>query len=186
MTKKAIVLAAILSMAATIAAEDPSEKGIPTSPLTIYSGGIGVGAFRSLNKDLQAEQEIFLKVSFENTVYFKENIGVFIDVDWFIPGNNYGADLGFDFIPVTGSFRPFIGAGVGAHYFDKTGKFGDNIGPSGTVHIGVALDLTNRVQMRIRVPYFVTADKANDQTIGAEIGFLFSGRFKNIKKLNYN
>lgn len=186
MTKKAFALAAILSMAATLWAEDPSEKGVPTSPLTIYSGGIGVGAFRSLNKELQAKQENFLKVSFQNTVYFKENMGVFIDIDWFCPGNNFGADLGFDIVPVTGSFRPFIGAGVGAHYFDKTGKFGDNIGPSGTVHIGIALDLTNRVQMRIRVPYHIAADKTNDQAIGAEIGFLFSGRFKNIKKLNYN
>ena len=185
--RKTIALAALLSMAAVTWAGDPSEKGVPTSPLRIYSGGICVGAVQALNKKLQDEQKNYLKVSFQNTMFFRKNIGVFIDIDWFLPGINPGADLGFDFVPVTGSFRPFIGAGVGAHYFDKrVGKFGDKFGPSGTVHIGFSLDLTDRVQMRMRVPYHIVGNKTNDQVIGVDVGFLFSGRFKNVKKLNYN
>ncbi len=184
--RKAIALAALLGMTAVVWAADPSEKGVPTSPLRVYSGGLCVGAVQSLNKELKAEHNSYLKLSFQNAVYVKENTGVFFDIDWFLPGINPGADLGFDIFPITGSFRPFIGAGVGAHYFDKSKNFGDNIGPSGTVHIGFALDLTDRAQMRVRVPYHIILNKTNDQVAGVEVGFLFTGRFKNVKKLNYN
>lgn len=186
MMRKTIAFTAILGMAAALWAADPSENGVPVSPLRVYSGGLFVGAVQSINKELKAEHSSYLKLSFQNAVYVKENLGVFCDIDWFLPGINPGADLGFDIFPITGSFRPFIGAGVGAHYFDKSKNFGDNIGPSGTVHIGFGLDLTDRVQMRIRVPYHIALDKTNDQAAGVEVGFLFSGRFKNSVKLNYN
>jgi hypothetical protein len=186
--KRILSITALLSVAMIIVvwAEDPTEKGVPTSPLTIYSGGFGVGASQAISKELIDKQNSFLKLSLQNAVYFKQNMAVFFDLDWFGLGNNYGADLGVDFIPVTGSFRPFIGGGVGAHYFDKSDKFGDNIGPSATLHAGFALVLTNRVQMRARVPYHVALNQRNDQCAGVEVGFLFSGRFKHIKKLNYN
>jgi hypothetical protein len=170
-----------------VLADDPSEKGVPTSPLRIYSGGLCVGAVQALNKKLQDEQNNYLKLSLQNEIFFREHLAVFVDVDWFLPGVNTGAGLGFDFVPVNGSLRPFIGAGVGAHYFDKArGEFGDKFGPSGTVHVGFSLDLSDRVQMRVRVPYQVVGNQAGDQVIGAEVGFLFSGRFKHVKKLNYN
>jgi hypothetical protein len=186
MMKKVMVLAALVGLAQVAWADDPSEKGVPTSPLTIYSGGIAIGGVHSLNNELKDEQPQFLKLSFVNTVYFREHVGVFFDVDWLLKGTNVGADLGFDFQPFSGVFRPFIGAGVGARYFDKKGSFGDNIGPSGTVHAGFSLDLSETVQMRVRVPYYVVANKAQDHAIGLDVGFLFSNRYRTIKKLNYN
>lgn len=188
MKKRLISLAALLSMAAAWA-NDPSEKNVPTSPLTIYSGGFGVGAFRSMSDELKENHKQFLKVSFVNTVFFKERIGVFIDADWLLPGPNLGADIGFDFQPATGDFRPFIGAGIGAHYFDKDkphDKFGDNIGPSATVHVGVTIDLSKSVQMRVRAPYHVVANDTKDQVAGIDIGFLFSNRYRHVRKLDYN
>jgi hypothetical protein len=186
MMKMALAFAALFGMAQMTWADDPSEKGVPTSPLTIYSGGFAVGGVRSLTDSLKAYQKQFFKVSFVNTVYFREHVGVFFDLDWMAPGNNFGGDLGFDFQPFTGDFRPFFGAGVGARYFDKKGSFGDNIGPSGTVHVGFAVDLSKTVQMRIRIPYNVVINETTDQCIGLDIGFLFSDRYRTIKKLNYN
>lgn len=187
MIKQVAVVAALLGLVQAALAEDPTEKEIPTSPVTIYSGGFGVGGFRALNKELKKEQLNFLKLSFENTVYFKENIGVFFDADWFAPGNNFGADIGFDFQPLTGDFRPFLGLGVGAHYFEKAGgEFGNNFGPSGTIHVGFTVDLSDQVQMRMRVPYYMVGNEVTDHTVGMEVGFLFSGKFRHIKKLNYN
>ena len=183
--RKVIVFAVVLGMAAW--AGDASEKGVPTSPFRIYSGGICAGGVQALNKKLQDEQKNYLKLSLQNSWSFRKHAAVFFDINWFLPGINPGADIGFDFIPMAGSFRPFIGAGIGGHYFDKsTGKFGDKFGPSGTIHIGFSLDLTDRVQMRMRVPYHIVGNKTNDQVIGVDVGFLFSGRFKNVKKLNYN
>jgi len=183
--RKAIVFTVVLGMAAW--AGDASEKGVPTSPLRIYSGGICAGGVQALNKKLQDEQKKYLKLSLQNSWSFRKHAAVFCDINWFLPGINPGADIGFDLIPMAGSFRPFIGAGIGGHYFDKsTGKFGDKFGPSGTVHIGFSLDLTDRAQVRMRIPYYIVGNATDDQVAGVEVGFLFSGRFKHGRKLNYN
>jgi hypothetical protein len=127
-----------------------------------------------------------LKLSFQNIWKFRTHAAVFFDINWFLPGINPGLDLGFDYILATGFFRPFIGAGIGGHYFDKaTGKFGDKFGPSGTVHAGFSLDLTDRAEVRLRVPYYIVGNATDDQLAGVEVGFLFSPRFKHVKKLNY-
>ncbi|MBN2188736.1 MAG: hypothetical protein JW699_04720 [Chitinispirillaceae bacterium] len=184
MMRKAIVLAAVLGIAAW--AGDPSEKGVPLSPLRIYSGGLSAGGVQALTKDLQDEQKNYLKLSLQNSWSFRKHGAVFFDINWFLPGINPGLDIGFDIIPFTGAFRPLIGAGIGGHYFDKsTGKFGDKFGPSATVHAGFSLDLTDRAAVRVRVPYYFVGNESEDQLAGVEVGFMFSPRFKHVKKLNY-
>jgi len=175
-------------MIQTAFASDPSEKGVPTSPLSIYSGGLGLGAMRAINDSLknQTKNSTFLKVSFINSVYLMENMSLFIDVDWLAPGLNFGTDFGFDIYATNTQFRPFIGAGLGVRYFDKEKvRFGDKFGPSGTVHAGVVFDVTEQLQMRFRMPYQITANETFDQTVGFDIGFLFSDKFRKVKKLNY-
>ena len=184
-------MAAVAALALAVAvqgtlAADPSEKGVPTSPLFIYSGGIGAGAIKSGNDELKAEQNMFLKLSILNNFYFREDMSMFLDVDWFLPGSNFGADFGFDFIPFQGNFRPFIGAGVGAHYFDKSAKFGDNFGPSGTAHLGFIVDVTERVRIKVRVPFHIVGNETTDNGAGIDIGMMFSSKFRNVKKLNYD
>ena len=113
-------------------------------------------------------------------------MNLFLDVDWFAPGSNYGLGLGFDFLINDRGFRPFIGMGAGAHVFDKEGTaFGKNLGTSLTAHLGFLLDLSDRIQIRMRVPYHFTANDARDHTIGLDIGFFFSDQFRHVKKLNY-
>lgn len=190
-------MAAIAALALAITAQsslasgnDPSEKGVPTSPLGIYTGGIGVGAIKPMNDELKAEQSMFLKLTFMNSFYFREDMSLFLDADWFIPGKNFGADFGFDFIPFQGDVRPFIGAGVGAHYFNKPdahgAKFGDNFGPSGTVHLGCIIDLTDRVQIKVRVPFHFVGNATSDMGTGIDVGMMFGSRYRNVKKLDYN
>jgi hypothetical protein len=187
---KKILTAAAVALAITAQgalAGDPSEQGVPTSPLHIYTGGIGVGAIRSMNDELKADQSVFLKLSFLNSFYFRKDMSLFLDADWFIPGKNFGADFGFDFILFEGDIRPFIGAGVGAHYFSKkTAKFGDNFGPSGTVHLGCIIDVTDQVQIKLRVPLHVVGNEAVDQGAGIDVGMMFGSRYRSVKKLDYN
>jgi outer membrane protein W len=190
MVKRMVAVAALaLALAAqssVASGNDLSEKGVPTSPLFIYTGGIGVGAIKSMSDELKADQSMFMKLSFMNSFYFRDNMALFFDADWFIPGDNFGADFGFDFIPFSGDFRPFIGAGVGAHYFDKSAKFGDNFGPSGTVHLGFIIDVTDQVQLKVSVPMYIVGNTANDLGAGVNIGMMFGSRFRTVKKLDYN
>jgi hypothetical protein len=185
MRKTLIIFTALFCIQSALAA-DPSEEGVPTSPVTVYSGGIAGGAFFPLNDELEPESKSFLKLSFINTVHLTDHMELFLDADWFAPGNNYGMDLGFNFLLTSSGFRPFLGAGVGAHVFDKAGKdFGENFGPSATAHAGFLLDLSDRLQIQVRVPYHFTANQAKDHSIGLDIGFLFSDKFRHVKKLNY-
>ena len=83
-------------------------------------------------------------------------------------------------------FRPFVGLGVGVQHFDKGGPVGKDVGPSGTLHAGFLVDVTDRAQVRFRVPYYAVANHSRDHAAGFEVGVLFFGRFRNVKKLNYN
>lgn len=184
--KKLIVTSMVLIYTNLVFSADSSEKGVPTSPLTKYSGGIGVGAMMSRNNELQELSNKFFRLTFMNSVYLREHFGLFFDVDWFAPGPNFGAYLGFDYNLTTTDFRPFLGLGGGANYFDKTSEFGKNIGPSFTAHAGFNLDLNENIQVRARVPYIVTVNENVDQAVGLEIGIMFSDRFRRVKKLDYN
>ena len=165
---------------------DPTEKGVPTSPLKIYSAGIGLGAAIPINDDLKGVSERFALLSFENVVYLKPHADLFVDVDWFIPRKNFGATAGIDFHPALKDIVPFFGVGLGANYFDHRGEpFGANFGPTITGHAGCLVTVTRRFAMRFRVPVQVVIDKWQDQTVGFELGLLRSSRFKNIKQLNY-
>jgi len=178
-------MAALVIATSAAFAADPSEKGVPTSPLAVYSGGIAAGAFSPLSDSLSAERSMFVKLTFMNTFYFRNNMSLFLDINWFGPGNSYGADLGFDFVPFEGDIRPFIGAGVGAHFFDKNGTFGDNFGPSGTVHAGVLVDITETVQLKVRVPFHIVGNETLDNGAGLDIGMMFGSKLRHVKKLDY-
>jgi hypothetical protein len=170
-----------------IAFADSSESGISKSPLSVYSGGISAGAVKSFTDDLNDVSSAFLKVSFLNLVYLNENINLFFDFDWFIPGNNFGSDFGVNFLFSTSKFIPLMGIGAGAHYFHREkGGFGDNIGLSGKIHIGFLLDVTETVAVSCRIPCHITGNANIDGCIGFEAGLIFSSRYKKVKKLNYN
>ena len=185
MKRKVFGLLAVMMFCTTISA-DPTESGVPTSPLVIYSGGISVGAIKSLNDSLKLESKSFFKLSFINDIYLTDPAHLFIDADWLAPRANFGLDVGFDYFLVHSKCRPFVGAGIGVRHFDKKkDSFGDNIGPSGTVHAGMMLELSDMTQMRFRVPFHVVLNKTSDMGVGVEIGLLFSKPYRNVKKLNY-
>lgn len=177
----------IVGLLFTMATAGVTEEGVKTSPLSIYSGGVGVGAFYSINDSLRDLSRQFLKLSFINDFYFRDDVHLFIDADWLAPGKNFGADFGFDYFLAQGDFRPFMGMGIGARYFDKKGyEFGENFGVSGTVHLGFLLALTDQVQLRFRAPYHVVATSTVDNGVAFDVGILFSGKYKNVKKYDYN
>jgi hypothetical protein len=185
-----LVIMSLLIGLQTVNADDPSEKGVPTSPLTTYSGGLGVGAIRALNDSLRYQvARQMIKVSIVNTLYIRNRYGLFLDFDWSGPGPNFGANVGFDFyfLGYEEQLRPFIGFGVGGQYFHRpTGNFDLNFGPSGIVHIGFTVNVNDRLQIRFRIPYQITADETFDETVGVDVGFLFSDKYRKVKKLNYN
>jgi hypothetical protein len=147
---------------------------------------VGLGTIHSLNDTLKMESKTFFKLSFINDVYLTEKAHLFIDVDWLAPRANFGADVGVDYLIMTSRFRPFLGAGVGARYFDKKGyDFGSNIGPAGTVHAGFIADISKTIQLRVRVPFHAVLNQTRDYGIGLDIGLLFSKPYRHVKKLDY-
>ncbi|MDG5816700.1 hypothetical protein QA601_16505 [Chitinispirillales bacterium ANBcel5] len=163
------------------------NSGVHTTPLKIYSGGIGVGAMVPLEQDVDSPSQQLLRVSFINSWHFREHVSLFLDVNWFAPGLNVGADAGFDFLLSTSYFRPFFGFGIGAHHFesDEHDDFRSNFGPSATAHIGFELDITETVQVRARVPYYVVLNEERNHGAGLDIGVMFTSPLRRVRKLNY-
>ncbi len=165
--------------------EKPDTVTVSLSP---YSIGVGGGVISALNTELMDESPAFLKLSVIQSIHFAERWNMDLDMDWLLPGQNWGGELSLDYLLATGNFKPFIGAGGGFRYFDKAGSdFGHDIGASGTVHVGMILDVLDEMQLRIRVPFHIVANDAGDRGVGLDVGLLFSSPLRNtkVKKLKY-
>jgi len=185
--KKTALLAAVLLMSHFVVAKDVSEEGVPTTPLKIYSGGIGVGAARSLNDELKDDiGKNQLTLTYSSMLTIRNNMGLFLDATLLLPENSYGADFGADFIFSESDFRPFAGFGVGGYVINHSEKFSNDFGPSLTAHVGFTMDINESVAVRVRAPFRMVLNEYNDQMAGIDVTFLFSSKYKNVKKLNYN
>lgn len=179
------------ALAPRVSAEDVDTSSRPDTVrvnLRPYSIGIGAGSFASINSELADESQAFLKLSLAQSIQFGDHLAMGVDVDWFAPGGNWGGDMTVSYLMGTASFKPFIGAGAGFHYFDKAGTdFGQGLGPSVTAHAGLMLDVLDELQMRIRVPFHFIANEAQDRLVGVDVAFLFGSplRTKRVKKLIY-
>lgn len=189
---RSLTLAAAVAIAGqTVKAEDLNLNEKPDTvrvSLSPYSFGVGAGVISALNDELSDESPAFLKLSVIQSVNFAENWNAGMDLDWMLPGQNWGGDITVDYLLATGGFKPFVGVGAGIRYFDKGGSdFGHDLGASGTVHAGMILDVLDELQLRIRVPFHVVANDAGDRGVGVDVGFLFSSpqRKTRVKKLIY-
>ena len=182
--KTLMVLATVMCCGAS--AKDPTEADVPTSPLAVYSGGAAIGVIRSINDTLKMESRNFFKLSFTNDIYLTDIKHLFVDIDWLAPRANFGMDVGVDYL-LPGRFRPFFGAGVGVRYFDKARyKFGDNFGPSATLHAGVLIELSKTVQLRVRAPFHGVLNRTSDMGAGLDIGLIFSKPYRKVRELDYD
>lgn len=192
MAIRTLALAALLGAAAAATSARAEDLNLNEKPDTVqaslapYSLGLGAGVVSAVNDELSARSTAFLKLSVIQSVQFTDHMAAGLDLDWLLPGQNWGGDLTLDYLILTGAIKPFVGIGGGIRYFDK-GAFGDGIGASGTVHAGLILDVMEEMQLRIRVPFHVVANKDMDQGVGLDVGFLFSSplRTTKVKKLKY-
>ena len=184
----AFLLCAALAPAAS--AEDVDTSNHPDTVrafLAPYTFGVGVGAISAINSELAQESEVFLKLSVAQMVRFGRHLALGMDLDWFAPGTNWGGDMSLNFLMGSATFKPFVGAGVGIHYFDTGDNFGQGLGPSGLVHAGLLFNVTEEMQARVRVPFHYVANKQEDRGVGLDIAILFGSPLRSVrvKKLVY-
>jgi hypothetical protein len=184
--------AALLALAGqTVMAEELNLNETPDTvqvSLSPYSFGVGGGVITSLNDELSDRSPAFMKLSLIQSITFAERFNMGMDLDWLLPGQNWGLDLSLDYLLATGSIKPFLGAGGGFRYFDKRGSsFGNDIGAAGTVHAGMLIDVLDELQLRIRVPFHFVGNTAGDRGVGVDLGILFSSPHRNtkVRKLKY-
>jgi hypothetical protein len=156
--------------------------------LAPYSVGPAVGVVGAVDGQLSRISEQFLSLSLVQTVRFRENWDLGLDVDWWAPGNNFGGNLNVSYVFMIGALQPFFGAGAGIRSLDYAGEpLGKGLGVEGLVQAGVYLDVMDNLQMRVRVPYRYIANSHGDQAAGLDIALLFSSplRKTKVKKLSY-
>jgi hypothetical protein len=193
MAIRTLALAALLGAAAAAPSARAEDLNLNEKPDTVlaslapYSMGLGAGVISAVNDELSDRSAAFLKLSVIQSVQVSDHMAVGLDLDWMLPGQNWGGDLTIDYKMLTGAIKPFIGIGGGIRYFDKGRPFGEDLGASGSLHAGLLLDVMDELQLRIRVPYHVVANKTTDQGVGIDVGFLFPSplRAPKVKKLKY-
>jgi hypothetical protein len=158
-------------------------EGVSTSPLRIWGTGAGVGGFLPLSESGKA----LGKLSWMNSFDFTENVAFLADINWYISDSsfvNFGIELGVDYAFLADSrVSPFLGAGVEAGYFDS--RSGMAFGAF--AHAGLALKLTNTVDIKVRVPFNFIAygDEKKELGVGFEVGVVFYSSLRNVRQLNY-
>ena len=163
----------------------------PTSPLSTYSWGIGAGALRALCalSTLPAggnDEHRALSFSFANVLSVKEHVDLFCNVYYLTGALNTGIDIGFDWIQHSGSSGFSAGTGAGIFYFEKNGvTFSDRLAPAVTAHLGYGAAVGKRTQILVQIPYTMAFGSGTSHRIGVEMRLLFSGRYRDVKVLNY-
>lgn len=187
-------LAFALMLAATpalVQAEDVNLNNRPETTsvaLSQFALGPGIGVLGAVAGDMGDISEQFLSLSLANSIRFRQNWDLGIDIDWWAPGNNWGGTMAVSYLIGNAAFRPFIGAGAGLRSLDYEGeKFGKGLGVEGLVQAGLYLDVLDNLQLRVRVPYRVIANSHKDQAAGLDVALLFSSplRKTNVRKLTY-
>jgi hypothetical protein len=194
MKKLFVCLAAVsvLTGVAFAAGGEPSEAGISTSPLKIWSTGVGGGFLYPLNTEFKDScGGAFGKIIWTNSFDFTDNIALFADFNWYIGNSlgNGGADLGVEYtcLPCE-RVKPFLGVGAGAHYFHRESAKDDiskAFGGSATVRVGVSLALTNTVDVKIRVPFHAVFTQTADMGVGVDLCVMFYNSLRHVKSVDY-
>ncbi|HEY8376081.1 MAG TPA: hypothetical protein VIK91_06310 [Nannocystis sp.] len=174
-----------------VAAEDVNLSSRPettTVALSQYAIGPGVGVLGAVSGDLTDISEQFLSLTLAQSIRFRENWDLGLDLDWWAPGNNWGGAMSVSYLFGSAAFRPFVGAGAGLRSLDYDGEpFGKGLGVEGLVQAGLFLDVLDNLQMRVRVPYRFIANSHRDQAAGLDVSLLFSSplRKTRVRKLTY-
>ena len=71
-------------------------------------------------------------------------------------------------------FRPFIGLGGGMQYVDGYNKFGQGFGVAGAAFLGMYIDVSDNMHLRVRIPVEMVGDSKMDKVGGLDVAALFS------------
>lgn len=191
-TTSLFAFAALLGLGAPqwVQAEELNLKETPettTVALSPFSIGPEMGGLFALNDELRDQSEAFLELGVTTSAVFADHFALSANVDWLLRGSSFGGGITLDYIFGQGAFRPFFGAGVGLQYMDNGLRFGDAFGVSGTFHPGILFDITDALQLRVRVPVTMVTNQNFDQLAGVDFALLFSSphRTTRVKKLTY-
>jgi hypothetical protein len=171
----------------TLRSPDVSETAVKTSPLSKYSFGAGGGIVFPF---MEWEQQIAdLLLNLANIVYISDEWKLFFDGAWQIGSQKISGDVGVDYYWFNGSFgKLYSGAGTGLFYNgkEKSSVFAEKIGPLFTVHAGFTTNIGKQADLAVQIPYTACYRSGFSQSFGIELRFLFSGKYKDIKVLDYS
>jgi hypothetical protein len=183
------VLTGLLAGAASAEDVDLTERA-DTSIVSLapYSIGPAVGVVGAVDGDMSQISQQFLSVSIAQSIRYREQWDLGLDLDWWAPGNNFGGNMSISYVFGNGALQPFVGAGAGIRSLDYEGEpLGKGLGVEGLVQAGLFLDVMDNLQMRVRLPYRFIANSHRDQAAGLDVALLFSSplRKTKVRKLTY-
>lgn len=155
--------------------------------LSIYSGGVSFGGMSMLNaKEKDRAADMYGSVGLNNRFAINDNFDIFADVEFYgFTSTNVAAFSGINGMFGKHKVKPFLGAGAGVSWYDHGIDTTKNAGAgmSVTAHGGVQVDLRDNFAITFTVPYRYTLNDFRDNSIGFQMGLLFSNPHKKIKTI---
>jgi hypothetical protein len=163
-----------------------SESLLKTAPLSKYSFGAGGGIAFQLAEWEQLVTDLL--VNLDNVIYIKDELKLFFDGAWLVGSQKLSGDAGLDYYWHRSELgKLYSGAGLGVFYNgkEKNRSLTEKIGPLLTAHIGLSTDIGKQGTLAVQIPYTAYFRSGISHSFGIELRFLFSGKYKDVKVLNY-
>lgn len=130
------------------------------------------------------------KIGLEIGYRFTSTSSLYGDVNFMVPDGGWGFLLGYQQDFFATQVAPFVGIGVGSIYLFNTPErdldFSSRYCLNGNINAGVHLLRLENMNVRVRANYDVLINKQIEQSIGADLSFIFFFGGTKIKEINVN
>lgn len=178
-----------LSLSA-VHAEDLNLNARPettTVMLNPVAFGLQVGGLAAVNEELRNESDMLLTLGGTVSIRYADAVEMGVWFDYFAPEGGLGGGIEASYLLGKGAFRPLIGAGLGLTYLGEYDNLDQGFGPSGKLQVGLLMDVTRSLQLRVLAPFHLIGNENMDKLAGLSFTILFTPphyRTK-VKTLNY-
>ncbi len=144
----------------------------PERRRSLSASGVALGYLWPTNDSLQNQYSQVIRVAWLNDWELRNNFVLGAELIWGV-GASIGGDLNLNYVFSRTDISPFVGGGVGLHFYGYDNAADRRSGPTLNMQGGMFLFRTYDVHVRLRGQYQVTFNSDMDQGFILDAGFTF-------------
>lgn len=175
-----IIVVLLFVMVHVFAQDQDSSEKLTEKPVTIFSIGVNGGPAVVLHSDTT-----LVKIGISTFFHLRPAWDISFEGFWGAPEMTGGALVGVRTYLLDHDIRPFVGGAMGvSNIVLRHRSRANNLGLTLEVFTGVNFEISQTLQVVVKVPYSITYNRMRNQTIGVEMAFMFSDPFRKIRAID--